>query len=525
VSADDLTWEPPGPGQWYYSAEHLPGAVSTLYAEIFPPIFRGWAEGAEQYGLPPHRATFGPVGRFLYYSPGVPGPVDAEALGRAAERTLATQRWRADLRTWAEQTRPTVVAAGRALLRTDLTALDDEALADHMSDAVAHFHRWGPQHFALMSVQATALGALFEAASEWGLDPADLLESLAGTASATASGEALLERIAAGVRAAGLSDVQHLDEIRALGGDAAAALDELLTDYVWRSLGNDLTPTLAERPDSIVAMIRAALTPTGPRTRPDPSRLDRLRGEVPEPDRDRFDDLVTVAQTAYGFNDDHTVVLVSLPMGIIRRAVLEVGRRLADRGRLLDPEDAFEATTVELRELLSDEGPPAERVAQRRVERHRASALTPPLVIGEPVEAQPVDLPPATQRLAALSDAWGAAGMRPRSADRAAAAVGTEVVRGRALVAQDPIEVLNRLEPGDVLVAGTTHAVYNTVFPLVAAVAVEQGGPMSHAAILARELGLTAVVGVPGLLDRVHDGDQVEVDPIAGTITVLDRAT
>ena len=43
---------------------------------------------------------------------------------------------------------------------------------------------------------------------------------------------------------------------------------------------------------------------------------------------------------------------------------------------------------------------------------------------------------------------------------------------------------------------------------------------MSHAAVLARELGLTAVIGVPDLLDRVHDGDQVEVDPIAGTITV-----
>ena len=48
---------------------------------------------------------------------------------------------------------------------------------------------------------------------------------------------------------------------------------------------------------------------------------------------------------------------------------------------------------------------------------------------------------------------------------------------------------------------------------------------MSHPAILARELGLTAVIGVPDLFDRVHDGDQVEVDPIAGTITVLDPAT
>jgi phosphoenolpyruvate-protein kinase (PTS system EI component) len=55
----------------------------------------------------------------------------------------------------------------------------------------------------------------------------------------------------------------------------------------------------------------------------------------------------------------------------------------------------------------------------------------------------------------------------------------------------------------------------------VAAVAVEEGGAMSHPAILARELGITAVIGVPGLLARVQDGDQVEVDPTAGTVTVV----
>ena len=44
---------------------------------------------------------------------------------------------------------------------------------------------------------------------------------------------------------------------------------------------------------------------------------------------------------------------------------------------------------------------------------------------------------------------------------------------------------------------------------------------MSHAAVLARELGLPALIGVPDLMDRVHDGDQVEVDPVAGTITVV----
>jgi pyruvate,water dikinase len=528
MSDDQTTWEPPEPGVWFYSAEHLPGPVSTLFATIAPPLFHGWAVGAARYGMPPNPARFGGINRFLCYTPGEvrAAEVDLDELERAARHSLDTERWRADLRTWADETRPTVVAASRALLAVDLPALDDSALADHLEAAVAHLQRWGPEHFALTYVQGTAGGVLMEAAEGWGLDRMELFESLAGTASATASADALLGRIAAGLRAAGRSTVDDLDEVRALGGDVEDALDELLTDYAWRSLGTDVTPTLAEQPETLVAMLRVALRRSGPRARPDVGRLGRLRAEVPEPDRKRFDDLVAVAQVAYGFNDDNTVVLMAVPIGIVRRAVLEVGRRLVERGRIADRDDAFEATPDDLRVLLlQGEGPTAATLAGRREERIAAAALRPPPMIGEPLPSEPLELPDACRRLAALRDAWWAVGSSRRGADRAAATVGTEVVRGRALVSNDPVEAIQRVEPGDVLVTATTHASYNVLFPLVSAVATEEGGAMSHPAILARELGITAVIGVPGLLDRVQDGDQVEVDPLAGTITVIDPST
>ena len=72
------------------------------------------------------------------------------------------------------------------------------------------------------------------------------------------------------------------------------------------------------------------------------------------------------------------------------------------------------------------------------------------------------------------------------------------------------------------LVALTTTAPFNTIFPVAGAVAVQEGSLMSHPAVLARELGLTAVIGVPDLLTRVADGDLVEVDPVAGTIRVIE---
>ena len=68
-----------------------------------------------------------------------------------------------------------------------------------------------------------------------------------------------------------------------------------LLDFGWRSLGTDLTPSLAEQPEAIVAMINGAVEAIGPRARPDRDRLDALRARVPDADRARFDDLASVA--------------------------------------------------------------------------------------------------------------------------------------------------------------------------------------------------------------------------------------
>jgi phosphohistidine swiveling domain-containing protein len=524
MTSEELTWDPPGPGQWYYSAEHLPGPVSTLFAELLPQVAVGWERGAERYGLPPNRGRFGPVGRFLYFSMGSPVLDNPEERERTAAETLATERWRDDLRRWSLETRPVVMATSRALLAEDLGALEVPGLAAHVDRAVAHFLRWAPEHFSLMAVQGCAGGALMDAARGWGLDTAALYEALAGSAASTASGEALFERIAAGLRDAGVHDVVDLEQVRGVGGDVAGALDELALDIGWRTFGTDTTPTLAERPEAVVASIRLALAGPGVRSRPDPSRLAAVRQHVPEVDRDRFDELAAVAQSAYGFNDDNTIVLFSVPLGIVRRAVLEAGSRLVATGRLHEPEDALEATTGELQDLLQHAGPSADELAERSATRRAADAVEPPGAVGEPLPAEAVDLPASVQRLGELHAGWWSAARPNRvTPDRAAATVGTAVVRGRAVVVRDPADALVRLEPGDVLVAATTNAAYNVLFPLVSAVAVEHGGPMGHAAILARELGLTAVIGVPGLLARVGDGDLVEVDPTPGTITVLGR--
>jgi pyruvate,water dikinase len=79
----------------------------------------------------------------------------------------------------------------------------------------------------------------------------------------------------------------------------------------------------------------------------------------------------------------------------------------------------------------------------------------------------------------------------------------------------------HRLQPGDVLVASTTNVGWTPLFPRAAAVITDIGGSLSHAAIVARELGIPAVVGCGDATIRLKTGDRVRVDGERGTVTIL----
>ena len=98
--------------------------------------------------------------------------------------------------------------------------------------------------------------------------------------------------------------------------------------------------------------------------------------------------------------------------------------------------------------------------------------------------------------------------------------VGASTYIGRACVAASPEEALNRLQPGDVLVTTITTPAYEAIMPIAGAVVTEQGGLMSHTALVAREYGMAAVVGVVGATGAIPDGAYVEVDPSAGRVRI-----
>lgn len=185
---------------------------------------------------------------------------------------------------------------------------------------------------------------------------------------------------------------------------------------------------------------------------------------------------------------------------VLRTLLREYGRRLSDAGVFHTPDDVFYLLIDELDALPQDV---SDVVARRRAEQHRLAAVVPPTVFSgswEPVAAAP----------AVLTDGDVLRGV----------GVCGGKVRGRVRIVRP--ETIDDLLPGEILVAEVTDVGYTAAFCYAAAVVTELGGPMSHAAVVAREFGFPCVVDVQGATQRLQQGALIEVDGTTGEIQVLD---
>lgn len=80
-----------------------------------------------------------------------------------------------------------------------------------------------------------------------------------------------------------------------------------------------------------------------------------------------------------------------------------------------------------------------------------------------------------------------------------------------------------RLEPGEILVVPSTDPGWTPLFLTAGGLVMEMGGAMSHGAVVAREYGIPAVVGVAGAIERISTGQRITIDGAAGTITIVEE--
>jgi pyruvate,water dikinase len=254
-----------------------------------------------------------------------------------------------------------------------------------------------------------------------------------------------------------------------------------------------------------------------------------VRADVPAEHRAEFDDLLAEARMVYRLREERAVFGDQWALGIARRGLLAAGERLVARGRLQQAAHLVEATWAEVQAVLRDEpgAPSAAELAERARYRQTARFEDVPQTLGPPPGPPlPLEwLPPLACRMeVALLTVVGAL-----FGGEAAAGTAT-VVRGVGVAAgsvEGPARIVGsssefgRVREGDVLVTRGTTSAFNIVLPLVAGIVTDRGGMLCHAAIVAREYGIPAVVGCGDATARIADGTRVRVDGATGEVTIL----
>lgn len=262
------------------------------------------------------------------------------------------------------------------------------------------------------------------------------------------------------------------------------------------------------------ALVAAAKRPAPPPAKPGKSAMEKIEDAVGQ-NRMRLRLLkLALAEAKARVRDRENMRFERTRVfGRARRLFLEMGKRLALSKILPNRDDVFYLTVEELLGLAESNanGASLAAIAAERRKEFATYAEQPDL----PRRFETVGAPGLSQIVPVKSDA-------PVADDpdlRRGLGCSAGIIRGRARVVRDPHGVV--LDHGDILIAEFTDPGWITVFANCAALAVERGSLLSHSAIVARELGLPAVVGVPGLLAWIADGDVVEIDGAAGTIRKL----
>jgi pyruvate,water dikinase len=452
---------------------------------------------------------------------------------------------------WDRLYKPRLRDEQATLAGVDLAALDDADLGLHLARVVDFLARCLRLHFWLIPPYAVPqydLCALL--ARELGWDTASTQRLLAGRSSTTSEPHRALRRVAdlvrADARAAAIvaeAPADLVDRLEPVAPRAAAALRSWTEKYGVRSLHDDPgTPTLLESPALVARLLCEAVADPGPGVDPAARLRDEATAQArallasrPARVRRRFETALAAAARSYGLREDSAFWTGSVPGGLVRLAMVETGRRLAARGLLLDAEDAAHLDVDTLRSLLGAEHAPASQDVREAVARNRAERLWTVQHPGPPYHGPAPDplpdlrgLPRAGRRLNEALQ-WARSSGRsttgtPEAADDAtllglAGSPGRHTGTVRLLLGTDDF---GRLRRGDVRVCRTTDPAWSVLFGVAGALVTDRGGALSHAAIVAREHGVPAVLATGNATQVLRDGAVVTVDGTTGRVVLHD---
>jgi pyruvate,water dikinase len=317
-----------------------------------------------------------------------------------------------------------------------------------------------------------------------------------------------------------VEDDDFIDQLTQLAGgrEAREAIGAFLDKYGMRCVGEiDITrPRWSERPSTLVPVILGNVKnfePGAGERRFEQGRqearakeqevLERLRA-LPDggAKADETKRMIDRVRTFIGYREYPKYFIVSRYFAY-KKALLEEAGRLVQADALREEEDVFYLTFQELQDVVRTNRLDDQLIHERKVAFRSYQALTPPRVL--------------------TSDGEVIAGAYRRDDVPAGALVGLPVsagiVEGRARVLHDIAEA--DLEAGDILVTAYTDPSWSPLFVAITGLVTEVGGLMTHGAVIAREYGLPAVVGVEQATRLIADGQPIRVHGTDGYVEIL----
>ncbi|MFF1353406.1 rifamycin-inactivating phosphotransferase [Streptomyces sp. NPDC058297] len=317
-----------------------------------------------------------------------------------------------------------------------------------------------------------------------------------------------------------VENTAFLDELAKVPGgtEARDAIEAYLDRYGMRCVGEiDITrPRWSERPTTLVPVILDNVRNFEPGAAGRRFEQGRLRAQEKEqdvlsrlralPDGDRKADeakgMIDRVRTFIGYREYPKYGIISRYF-VYKQALFAEAERLVQAGVLPEKEDIFFLTFQELHDVVRSNQVDDELIRQRKDAFRSYHALTPPRVL--------------------TSDGEAVTGAYRRDDVPAGALIGVPVsagtVEGRARVILDMAEA--DLEAGDILVTPFTDPSWSPLFVGIAGLVTEVGGLMTHGAVIAREYGLPAVVGVEQATRLIRDGQRIRVHGTDGYIEIL----
>lgn len=520
TEANTVIWDRPGDEHLTWSRDKIafPGPLTPLVQSYLPYHTQGWARANRARGTPGatrirfvsgyYYSTWEPVGLTTWE--------EAEAAGREAER-VTPNRWE---REWLPEIRVEL----ERLRAFDLSALADDELSRVLQEALTKQIRiWGIH----AHMGSSPIGAV-QRLVNWYLDRFP------------GAPESEPYKLVQGQRNASVESGHHLWQLSRMVTPAIAGA---LQSGEWEQLPEPFRQAFEAYLDQFGHRTQALVDPGSPTWREDPRPVARLilsyaENDVSDPylgverlaadreaftaevraklaphDREEFDRLLACALANYPLTEDHTFWLEQQSVAAIRRICAEFGRRMAAAGALDSPEDISYLTLGELTLWgLGLADPLGPRVAKRKAQHEANGQITPPDFLGVPPQpATWIDryTGPSSPRKAEAGEIRGVG-----------ASMG--VARGPARVVRTlDLNEAQSLRQGEVLVCVATYPNWTPLFGLAAALVTDTGGSLCHAATLAREYRLPAVVGTHTATKIIKNGQIVEVDGAKGLVRLL----